>query len=312
MRTVKGVVRTARGAIEFAEFNPALALSSTALKRSVVRPWVVGEPCSIVIATSPPASYLAAARASAIAAACIVLASGILLTRSSWNAQREISNQVSRQASSVMVAAAADAPLDRLVQSAESGDANSELAIALRYLNGSVSARDPISGLHWMTRAAKHGSPVAEFMLGYLYEKGGTVAADASLAMRWYEAAALQGNRKAMHNLAVAYAQGLGGKKNLTEALSWFLRAASLGYVDSQFNLAVLYERGDGVQQSLVDAYKWYAIAGAQGDAESMAKTDALRTQLPAQDVAAAQRAARVFRALPFDPQANLAPTLQD
>jgi localization factor PodJL len=90
----------------------------------------------------------------------------------------------------------------------------------------------------------------------------------------------------------------------------WFARAANLGYVDSQFNLAVLYERGDGVPQSLLDAFKWYAIAGAQGDAESKLRLDALRTQLSADDLAAAQHSADAFRPLPLDPAANVVPKI--
>jgi localization factor PodJL len=146
--------------------------------------------------------------------------------------------------------------------------------------------------------------------LGSLYQKGIGTKADAVQAMHWYEAAALQGNRKAMHDLAIAYAEGLGGVTSSSEAVRWFSRAANLGYVDSQFNLAVLYERGDGVPQSLVDAYKWYAIAGAQGDAESKLRIEALRTQLSAEDFAAAQRAANAFRPQPFAPAANLAPKI--
>jgi localization factor PodJL len=113
-----------------------------------------------------------------------------------------------------------------------------------------------------------------------------------------------------MHDLAVAYAEGLGGVKSPSEAVRWFARAASLGYVDSEFNLAVLYERGDGVPQSLVDAFKWYAIAGAQGDAESKLRLDALRTQLSAEDLAAAQRAADAFHPLPLNQSANFAPKI--
>ena len=281
-------------------------------------------------------SYLSAARAVAIAAAATkeeelvvaprqrllhrhaqeAIAAIVLLSLSTvvafsmglWNFRAEPINHESRTATQTIVLAAADTPLDRLAQSAEAGDPNAELAIALKYLNGAVTTHDPIAGVRWMNRAARHGAAVAQYMLGYLYEKGGVIGADPVQAMRWYEAAALQGNRKAMHNLAVAYARGLAGAKNPSVAVRWFSRAASFGYVDSQFDLAVLYERGEGVPQSLLDAYKWYAIASAQGDTESRARIEALRTQLSADDVAAAQHAADVFRALPYDTAANLPP----
>jgi localization factor PodJL len=207
-------------------------------------------------------------------------------------------------------AASAATPLDKLTQLAESGDANAETEIASRYLDGVGTPRNPAAGFRWMSRAAKQGSVVAQYVLGSLYLKGTGTAADPVLAMHWYEAAALQGNRKAMHDLAIAYAEGLGGVKSPAEAVRWFSRAASLGYVDSQFDLAVLYERGDGVPQSLLDAYKWYAIAGAQGDAESKSRLEALRTQLSADDLAAAQHAADMFRAVHYDQASNTFPKI--
>ena len=111
-----------------------------------------------------------------------------------------------------------------------------------------------------------------------------------------------------MHNLAIAYAEGKGVPVDFMQASRWFSQAAELGYVDSQFNLAVLYERGDGVPQSLLDAYKWYAVAAAQGDKESKTRMDAIATQLSADDLAAAERAAQEFKPLDERPDANGAP----
>jgi localization factor PodJL len=108
-----------------------------------------------------------------------------------------------------------------------------------------------------------------------------------------------------MHNLAIAYANGTGVAKDFMVAARWFTQAAQLGYVDSQFNLAVLYERGDGVPQSLLDAYKWYSIAAAQGDAESKSRIDAIATQLSADDLAAAQKAAQTFKPASMQSAAN-------
>jgi localization factor PodJL len=200
-------------------------------------------------------------------------------------------------------AALSAAPLDVLTARAEAGDPAAELTVGLRYLDG--PAKDAARALHWITLAAVHGQAVAQYKLALLYESGTGTAKDAARALQWYEAAALQGNRRAMHDLAVAYAQGIGTAKNPAEAARWFSRAAGFGYVDSQFDLAVLYERGEGVPQSLLDAYKWYAVAGRQGDAESKSRLEALRTQLKADDLAAAQHAADAFKAAPYDLTAN-------
>lgn len=288
-----------------------------------------------------PKSFLDAARASAIAAAAakaepeiakaasprfsikvayvvagliglavFIVAAGIAFSQGVRDGRRDALRQSEQTPQSLHVAAASLTQLDRLTKLAGAGNADAELAIANRYLDSRGTKYDPVAGMQWMSRAAVQGNALAQYGLGSLYQKGIGTKADSIQAMHWYEAAALQGNRKAMHDLAISYAEGLGGVTSSSEAVRWFSRAANLGYVDSQFNLAVLYERGDGVPQSLVDAYKWYAIAGAQGDAESKLRIEALRTQLSADDIAAAQRAANAFRPQPFVPAANVAPRI--
>ena len=243
----------------------------------------------------------------AVAAFLFVSAAvGVALGRGLWN--QSAPQELVPPAPPALVVAAADAPLDRLTQGALAGDANAELAVALKYLDGVQGPADPGAALHWLDRSATHGNAVAQYVLGSFYENGRATTRDLLKAMRWYEASALQGNRKAMHSLAIGYAKGFGGSKSPTEAVRWFSRAASFGYVDAQFNLAVLYERGLGVPQSLLDAYKWYMIAARQGDAEAKARTEALQTQLLPDDLAAARHAADAFRALPLDPATNTPP----
>lgn len=208
-----------------------------------------------------------------------------------------------------------DRPLSaagRLTMLAEQGDAGAQLLVGLKYLHGEGAAPDQPLAAQWIRRAAEQQQPMAQYWLATMYEHGDGVAADSGQAVRWYEAAAGQGNRKAMHALGVAYAEGRGASKDYSQAARWFTRAAALGLVNSQFNLGVLYERGLGVPQSLLDAYKWYAIAARQGDQESAARVEALKTQLNADDLAAAERAAANFQADAASPVANTAPVVAD
>jgi localization factor PodJL len=203
-------------------------------------------------------------------------------------------------------------PLDKLTAMANSGNARAELVVGLKYLDGDGVTVNEVDAAKWLARAADQGQAVAQYRLGTMFDRGRGVAQDSAKAVHWYMLAAQAGNRKAMHNLAVAYASGTGIAKNLAEAARWFSKAAALGLSDSQFNLAVLYERGLGVPQSLLDAYKWYAIASATGDAESKGRTEALATQLSADDRTAAQHAAAAFHAQPLDIKANVAPLMSE
>lgn len=181
-----------------------------------------------------------------------------------------------------------------------------ELSAALKWLDG--KPQDDAKAANMLLNAADRGDPVAAFKLATLYRDGRGVPADPAKAFRWFSMSAGKGNIKAMQSLAVAYAEGWGTAKNFQESARWFAHGASLGLTDAQFNLGVLYERGLGVPQSLADAYKWYLVAAAQGDTESRARVDALKSQLPASDVAAAEEAAASFTPVPADHGANLAP----
>lgn len=209
---------------------------------------------------------------------------------------------------SVPTQAAAIPPLQRLAMLANTGNANAQTALGLKYLDGDGVQQNDSEAAKWLALAAAQGQAIAEYRLGTLYERGRGVKSDTAKAAHWYQLAATHGNRKAMHNLAVAFAEGAGVQKNYSEAARWFSKAANLGLADSQFNLAVLYERGLGVPQSLVDAYKWYAIAASQGDTESKSRIDALATQLSADERAAAQKAAAGFRPQPLNRGANVPP----
>jgi len=66
--------------------------------------------------------------------------------------------------------------------------------------------------------------------------------------------------------------------------------------IDSQYNLARLYENGGyGVGQNKAEAYKWYLIAANHGDHDARTSADTLRSQLPADQVSTAERAADGF-----------------
>lgn len=202
-------------------------------------------------------------------------------------------------------------PLDELSAMATAGNGKAQLLIGLRYLKGSDGIpKNPSEAAKWIARAAQRGEPMAQYWAGYVYQHGVGVSSDPDAALRWYEAAADQGNTRAMYNLGVGYAEGWAGAKDAPEASRWFTRAARLGFVDAQFNLAVLYERGLGVPPNLSDAYKWYAIAAKSGDAESKKRLDAIATQLSADDLAAAQRAAMTFQPTPSVTEANTVPTV--
>jgi localization factor PodJL len=145
-----------------------------------------------------------------------------------------------------------------------------------------------------------------------LYEKGGAgVDKDPVEGRRWTVRAAANGDARGMHNLALDYYQGVGGAQNATVAAEWFQRAAELGVLDSQYNLARFFESGIGVQRDLAAAYRWYLIAGRAGDTGAVARADALKDKLTAEQRTRAETLAAAFRPDPPTAPASLATLLK-
>jgi TPR repeat protein/AcrR family transcriptional regulator len=211
-------------------------------------------------------------------------------------------------AAAAPVSARSEMQTYRLAALASTGNADAELLLGLRKMDGDGTAQSDADAAQLFQHAATQGSAVAQYWLGTLYERGRGVAINAATARHWFEAAAKKGNVKAMYNLAVANAQGRGGKVDPAQAAHWFWVSAMQGYVDAQYNLAVLYERGQGVPQSLINAYKWYAIASHAGDQDSKARIDALKTQLDSAELAAGERAASAYKPNAQDRAANQTP----
>jgi TPR repeat protein len=260
--------------------------------------------------------------AGCVAVGAILVAAGLLL-RHYMTEPRHVSTfhppvlatlPVHRVVTAKVVPAAKPAPgrsemeTYRLTALASTGNADAELLLGLRKMDGDGMAQSDADAAQLFQHAATQGNPIAQYWLGTLYERGHGVTADAGTARHWYDVAAKKGNVKAMYNLAVANAQGRGTKVDPAQAAHWFWVAAMQGYVDAQYNLAVLYERGQGVPQSLINAYKWYAIAAKAGDQDSKSRVDALKTQLDAGDLESGERAASGYKPNAMDPAANRTP----
>ncbi len=99
-----------------------------------------------------------------------------------------------------------------------------------------------------------------------------------------------------MHNLAVLSTNRPDGKADYAEALRWFSEAAQYNLPDSQFNLAVLHESGLGVPKDPKTAYVWFALAARNGDKEAVKRREAVKSQLTADALAAAETEVRAYR----------------
>lgn len=186
---------------------------------------------------------------------------------------------------------------------AANGDASAEFEVGARLAEGKGTNQNFADALKWYQRSAAKGFAQAQYRLGTLYERGLGVTKDFERAKVWYGRAADKGNVKAMHNLAVLMTGG--DAPDYAAAAPWFLKAAEYGLADSQYNLGVLIENGLAGAADRVAAYKWYALAAKGGDADATQRRDALKAELGAGDLAAAEEMIGAFRARIAAPLAN-------
>jgi localization factor PodJL len=192
-----------------------------------------------------------------------------------------------------------------LRRAASDGDMSAQFEVAARLAEGKGVDQDFKAAVLWYQRSASRGFAQSQYRLGTHYERGLGVEKDPERARVWYLRAAEQGNVKAMHNLAVLGANRPDGKPDYAEALKWFGEAATYNLPDSQFNLAVLHENGLGLTKDPKTAYVWFSLAARSGDREALKRREAMKAQLSADAVAAADEEVRTFRAKTQVPAVN-------
>lgn len=133
----------------------------------------------------------------------------------------------------------------KLLRQANSGDANSQFAVATLY-DGRLN----------LTRL---------------------VAPNPVTAMMWYHTASMQGHIDAANNYGSALVFGTPGvPRSVTEGLTYLLRAGNANNTLAQHSLGVLYRDGaPGVKPSPANSLQWFQRAAGNGDHYAQAEIGA-------------------------------------
>jgi len=112
------------------------------------------------------------------------------------------------------------------------GVAEAEHALGLRYSEGIVVHKDPAIAAYWYERAVAHGSAEAANNLGLMYEIGKGVNKNLQKAEELFEISARKRDPNAMLSLALLLLR----KQDLEMAKIWHDRACEAGNIDAQVN----------------------------------------------------------------------------
>jgi hypothetical protein len=166
---------------------------------------------------------------------------------------------------------------------------------------------------------AESGDAEAQFGLGLKYSAEGEATQDLARAAGWYRRAAEQGHALAQFNLGVMLASGQGVPQDEAAALTWNQRAAEGGDPAAQFALGSRCHRHSAENpstdggESRVEAFKWFQLAADQGYLGSEAACQRLTLDMSRDEVAmGSRRAAAFLPRKPIDRPGNSTSVIQE
>ncbi|WP_236685546.1 tetratricopeptide repeat protein [Geobacter pickeringii] len=122
------------------------------------------------------------------------------------------------------------------------------------------------NGLAVARGAARKGDPRAAYMVALRYLYGSGTPRDPAAAARYMKMAAERGLVRAQYYLGTFYYEGIGVRQDRRAAARWIGRAASAGDAEAQYAYGMLLLAGDGVPVDKVTAIDWLGKASRQGN----------------------------------------------
>jgi TPR repeat protein len=157
--------------------------------------------------------------------------------------------------------------LELYYESAEKGNAHSQLQLGKMFFLGVGVDRDYKAALEWLQKSAGQGNGEAQAYLGTMHEQGLGLDRDNQQALELYIKSAEQGNALGQARLAGLYLAGAGVEQNTHEASSLYQKSAEQGNDEAQAYLGHMYEKGLGVNRDIRQAAELYKKSAEQDNA---------------------------------------------
>jgi TPR repeat protein len=190
-----------------------------------------------------------------------------------------------------------DQPLVQIQQLADTGRADAQRELGIRYGQGTGLTQDYFNARTWASRAASQGDPWAMRIMGLIYLEGLGITADRWRAVDYFKRAADAGEMNAQYNLAVVYYEGTLTQQSYEKALTWYKRAADQGNPKAQHNLGLMLANGIGTTQDRVEAYKWFELSGSGDAIAATTEMQAIAPRMTKTEIASAQERAELWKA---------------
>ncbi|MFN0074964.1 MAG: C39 family peptidase [Prosthecobacter sp.] len=149
-----------------------------------------------------------------------------------------------------MIMTATTLPADELTDlqsQAASGDAKSQIALAIRLRDGKGITKNDAEAMQWAHKAADAGNAEAQDFVGFAYLRGAVVKRNPEIAIAYFKEAADE-SAQAAFNLGQCYFGAQGTAQDCPKALEWWKKAAKMGNGRAAANAAMAYRSGEGVE----------------------------------------------------------------
>lgn len=127
----------------------------------------------------------------------------------------------------------------------------------------------PLTEFQRLLNSAQAGNALAQHQLALRFQIGAGVPIDRTEAAHWFRRAAEQGDPNAWLKLGACYYNGVGVERNHEQAAACFEAAAQLHLPEGQLQLGFCYQHGLGVSRDLALAERWFLRAKRGGNAQA-------------------------------------------
>lgn len=160
--------------------------------------------------------------------------------------------------------------INELIDKADKGDSDSQLAVGRAYYLGEEIFEDLKKAEFYLRKALESHPTEARYYLTLIEgdEKGYNKPKDAFMSLMKM---AESGFAKAQCAVGEYYEDGWGTEKNLEKAFEWYKRSADQQYSWGQYRLGLFYYYGDETNKNVKQALELFAKAANAGEVEAQA-----------------------------------------
>jgi uncharacterized protein len=181
-------------------------------------------------------------------------------------------------------------PADELAElqnRAASGDAKSQISLAIRLRDGKGVTKNDAEAMHWAHKASDAGNADAMDFVGFAYLRGAVVKRRPEIAIAYFKVAADE-SAQAAFNLGQCYFGAQGTEQDCAKALVWWEKAAEMGHGRAAAAAAMAFHAGEGAPRDAVKARKLAERAAELGNASGLVFLGELQFQAGDLDAAKA------------------------